>query len=161
MRFLGVSLYQGYAKDEINEASTTLEMEAADNPGLQVDLRDPTVFVTSYKKQRFYLFTNREPEDQGGDVGRDIFNLKPTREEQLAATGGVKTRKLAETATIHTTQGDITIELYGRECPKTIENFVTHCRDGYFTGVIFHRVIKGESTSSDLFIYLAKPRAEF
>ena len=38
MRFLGVSLYQGYAKDEINEASTTLEMEAADNPGLQVFL---------------------------------------------------------------------------------------------------------------------------
>jgi len=27
-------------------------------------------------------------------------------------------------------------------CPKTIENFVTHCRNGYYNGHIFHRIIK-------------------
>ncbi len=48
---------------------------------------DPTLFCTAYKKNRFYLFTTREPEETGGDVGRDVFNEKPTREEQLTATG--------------------------------------------------------------------------
>ena len=43
---------------------------------------------------------------------------------------------------IHTSLGDIFIKLFLHETPKTVENFVTHCRDGYFNGLIFHRVIK-------------------
>ena len=27
-------------------------------------------------------------------------------------------------------------------CPKTVENFVTHCKNGYYNGHVFHRVIK-------------------
>lgn len=83
---------------------------------LNQDLSDPIIFATGYKKSRFYLFSRREPEDQStGDVGRDVFNLKPTREEQLAASGAVSSRKLAEQVTIHTTLGDITISLFLRE----------------------------------------------
>jgi peptidylprolyl isomerase domain and WD repeat-containing protein 1 len=141
-RHLRIALFQGQAKDEINSAAETLEMEVADNPGLRQDLTDPTLICSAYKKPRFFMFSRREPEDQGGDVGRDVFNLKPTREEQLAASGVLNKRKLAETVTIHTTLGDITISLFLRECPKTVENFVTHCRDGYFNGLLFHRVIK-------------------
>ena len=48
-----------------------------------------------------------------------------------------------QVVTLHTSLGDITIQLYLNECPKTCENFVTHCRDGYFNGLLFHRVIKG------------------
>ena len=40
--------------------------------------------------------------------------------------------------------GDITISLFLNECPKTIENFVTLCRDGYYNNLIFHRVIPGQ-----------------
>ena len=29
------------------------------------------------------------------------------------------------------------------QCPKTVENFTTHAKDGYYDGIIFHRVIKG------------------
>lgn len=29
------------------------------------------------------------------------------------------------------------------QCPRTVENFCTHARDGYYDNVIFHRVIKG------------------
>ncbi len=38
--------------------------------------------------------------------------------------------------------GEIHVELYPSECPKTVENFVTHSKQGYFDNLIFHRVIK-------------------
>ena len=42
-----------------------------------------------------------------------------------------------------TTQGDITLELFPRIAPKAVENFMTHVKEGYYNGIIFHRVIKG------------------
>lgn len=44
---------------------------------------------------------------------------------------------------MHTSMGDIHLRLYPEECPKTVENFTTHCRNGYYDNLIFHRVIKG------------------
>ena len=44
---------------------------------------------------------------------------------------------------LHTTMGDIHMKLYPEECPKTVENFTTHCRNGYYDNLIFHRVIRG------------------
>jgi peptidylprolyl isomerase domain and WD repeat-containing protein 1 len=44
---------------------------------------------------------------------------------------------------LHTSMGDIHLRLYPEECPKTVENFTTHCRNGYYDNLIFHRVIKG------------------
>ncbi len=45
------------------------------------------------------------------------------------------------TAMIHTSEGAIAVELYGDDAPKTVENFVTLARDGFYDGVIFHRVL--------------------
>lgn len=42
---------------------------------------------------------------------------------------------------IHTTKGDISIDLYPDQAPKTVENFVGLARKGYYDEVIFHRVI--------------------
>ncbi len=44
-------------------------------------------------------------------------------------------------ATIHTNHGDMIFLLYGDIAPKTVENFVTHAKNGYYNGIIFHRVI--------------------
>ncbi len=44
-------------------------------------------------------------------------------------------------ATMKTTMGDITIKLFPKQAPKTVENFVTHAKNGYYDGLIFHRVI--------------------
>jgi cyclophilin family peptidyl-prolyl cis-trans isomerase len=44
-------------------------------------------------------------------------------------------------ATIKTNMGDIEIELFHVEAPKTVENFVELSKKGYYNGVIFHRVI--------------------
>ena len=45
-------------------------------------------------------------------------------------------------AMIKTTQGDIEIELRPDLAPKAVENFVTHSKNGYYDGLIFHRIIK-------------------
>lgn len=42
-----------------------------------------------------------------------------------------------------TTVGDIDVELWTREAPKTCRNFIQLCMEGYYNGTIFHRVIKG------------------
>lgn len=52
-------------------------------------------------------------------------------------------QKLYNSATVHTTRGDIHLKLFGTECPKSVENFCVHSKNGYYNGHIFHRVIKG------------------
>jgi cyclophilin family peptidyl-prolyl cis-trans isomerase len=44
-------------------------------------------------------------------------------------------------ATIHTTMGAIDLELFDDDAPKTVENFTKLSRDGFYDGVVFHRVI--------------------
>ena len=43
---------------------------------------------------------------------------------------------------IVTTVGDIDIELWTKEAPKACRNFIQLCMEGYYNGVIFHRVIR-------------------
>ncbi|MBQ8683845.1 MAG: peptidylprolyl isomerase [Clostridia bacterium] len=45
-------------------------------------------------------------------------------------------------AIMHTSMGDISIRLFPEHCPKTVENFTTHAKNGYYDGIVFHRVIK-------------------
>ncbi len=44
-------------------------------------------------------------------------------------------------AVMKTTMGDIKILLFPDAAPKAVENFTTHAENGYYTGVVFHRVI--------------------
>ena len=45
-------------------------------------------------------------------------------------------------ATMHTNHGPIELELFEEDAPKTVENFVKLSQDGYYNGLVFHRVIK-------------------
>ena len=45
-------------------------------------------------------------------------------------------------AVMHTTMGDISLRLFAKQAPKTVENFTTHAKNGYYDGLKFHRVIK-------------------
>ena len=47
------------------------------------------------------------------------------------------------TATLHTNHGAIAVELLDDDAPKTAQNFLKLARDGFYDGVIFHRVIEG------------------
>ena len=45
-------------------------------------------------------------------------------------------------ATLHTNHGAIEVELFDGDAPKTVENFVKLSKDGFYDGLIFHRVIR-------------------
>ena len=45
-------------------------------------------------------------------------------------------------ATMQTNHGSIEIELFDDDAPKTVQNFVKLAKDGFYDGVIFHRVIQ-------------------
>jgi len=47
------------------------------------------------------------------------------------------------TATIKTTDGEMTAELYPKDAPTTVNNFVFLANQGFYNGVKFHRIIKG------------------
>ncbi len=44
-------------------------------------------------------------------------------------------------ATMKTSEGDITIELFDDDAPKTVENFTKLAADGFYDGLSFHRII--------------------
>lgn len=43
---------------------------------------------------------------------------------------------------MNTSMGSITIKLFPEHAPKAVENFITHSKNHYYNGIIFHRVIK-------------------
>ena len=47
------------------------------------------------------------------------------------------------TATVETTAGTMTAQLFASEAPRTVNNFVFLANEGFYTDVIFHRVISG------------------
>ncbi|CAG8473353.1 10592_t:CDS:10, partial [Cetraspora pellucida] len=123
----------------------TLAMAASDNPLMkESEATDPTLFCTAFKRNRFFMFTQREPDAHDSHKGdRDVYNEKPSREEQTVASATPTKQKLGNTAILRTTSGDIHIRLFPEYAPKAVENFVTHAKNGYYNNVIFHRVIKG------------------
>jgi len=141
-RWLNLSLYQGAPR---KKGFNTIAMAASANPILATrEERDPTLFCTAFKRPRFYMFTRSEPEDNKSHGDRDVFNEKPTREEQTVAIANEPRGKTAlpRAATIHTTMGDMSFKLYPEYAPKAVENFAGLASKGYYDGVIFHRVIK-------------------
>lgn len=150
MRFIGVALCRAVPdiRARLQGAAATIATEAADNPNLnKISDPDPVMVCCALRKNRFYLFTNTEPystdDSDETTVSRDIFNERPRKEDQLTAVEQEEEAVHAtEEAIIHTSMGDIRIRLFPNECPRTVENFSTHARRGYYNGLTFHRVIK-------------------
>lgn len=66
---------------------------------------------------------------------------EPTGEESVEVQTD-EPKKGDTIATFHIKDyGDITVRLFENAAPKAVENFVTHAKEGYYDGVIFHRVI--------------------
>lgn len=69
-----------------------------------------------------------------------IFTLAVILSIALTANKGTA-QMAATTVVLQTNQGDIEINLFCDIAPKTCENFIGHINNGYYNGLIFHRVI--------------------
>ncbi len=65
----------------------------------------------------------------------------PTVEVEEETETRIETQKENPVVIIKTSKGDITAELFKKEAPVTVENFLQYVDDGFFAGTIFHRVI--------------------
>jgi cyclophilin family peptidyl-prolyl cis-trans isomerase len=45
-------------------------------------------------------------------------------------------------ATLHTNRGAVVVQLFDEDAPRTVDNFLKLSKDGYYDGLVFHRVIK-------------------
>lgn len=136
-RALNLALYQGQPQ---RKGVVTVSMAASSNPLLQeAEERDAILVSTGFAKVRFYLFTNETEISKGS---RDVQNEKPTQVAGASDTGAAKPQETGTAAVLHTTMGDIHLRLFPSAAPRTVENFVTHARQGYYNNTIFHRVIR-------------------
>jgi len=61
-----------------------------------------------------------------------LFSLSAANAQQEAGNPQV---------TLHTNHGDIRLELFPKDAPVTVANFLQYARDGFYNGTVFHRVI--------------------
>ncbi|KAJ6028800.1 Peptidyl-prolyl cis-trans isomerase cyp15 [Penicillium herquei] len=135
-RALNIALYQGQPQ---RKGVVTVSMAASSNPLLQeAEERDAILVSTGFAKVRFYMFTN---ELDVSKSSRDVQNEKPTQSTGGAEASIIKANESGTAAVLHTTMGDIHLRLFPSAAPRTVENFVTHARQGYYNNTIFHRVI--------------------
>jgi peptidylprolyl isomerase domain and WD repeat-containing protein 1 len=138
IRPLNLAIYQGAPR---KKTLMTVEMAASANPLLtESSERDPMIITTAYQKSRFYIFSN---DSNASKSDRDVLNEKPIATAANAdPTGPTRAKETGQAAVIHTSLGDIHVRLFPEAAPKTVENFVTHSRNQYYNGTIFHRVIR-------------------
>jgi len=147
LRVVKMALFQGCANKLGSSILSALDVRGLDAESSSVAKRkmnDPTLICSAFQKPRFYLFTKRPPTDVEGSqnsTGRDALNEKPLKNRPNVFTPAIQ-RNLGKSAILRTSYGDIYIDLFGKECPKTVENFTTHAMNKYYDGCIFHRCIK-------------------
>ena len=59
---------------------------------------------------------------------------------------------------LHTSQGDITLELYPDKAPKSVANFLQYVREGFYAGTVFHRAIPGYLLQGGLYTRELQPK---
>lgn len=78
-----------------------------------------------------------------------LLAFPPLLAAQATGPSPAPAASIAQTTTslpevvLHTSQGDITIELYPDRSPKSVANFLDYARSDFYAGTVFHRAIKG------------------
>jgi peptidyl-prolyl cis-trans isomerase A (cyclophilin A) len=62
------------------------------------------------------------------------------------------------TVVLHTSQGDITMQLFTDKSPKSVANFLRYVHEGFYAGTVFHRVIPGYLIQGGLYTKELQPR---
>jgi len=70
-------------------------------------------------------------------------DAKPAAAAKVAEAPADAAKPAHPQVVLHTSMGDITVELYPDKAPKSVENFLQYVKDGFYNGTVFHRVING------------------
>ena len=73
-------------------------------------------------------------EENNAKESEEATTMYPQLSKEVAANEAL--------VVMNTTLGPIKIKLFPEQAPKTVENFLTHAENGYYDGIIFHRVIE-------------------
>src|SRR6187401_2857006 len=81
-------------------------------------------------------------------LGLNLASAEDTNKEQPKAESAAskqenKTVNTNEVAVIKTTEGEMVVEFWPDVAPKTVENFKTLAKKGFYDGTAFHRIVKG------------------
>lgn len=76
------------------------------------------------------------------DTATSSIKVDDKKSTTTPITKPIIKKNFMNTVTIETNKGTIVFETYDTDAPKTVENFITLAKKGYYNGVIFHRVIK-------------------
>jgi cyclophilin family peptidyl-prolyl cis-trans isomerase len=69
---------------------------------------------------------------------------EPTKEKPTAVKATPKEKpKGNPMVLLETNYGDMTLELFQKEAPISVKNFLSYVNDGFYDGTVFHRVVKG------------------
>lgn len=72
-----------------------------------------------------------------------LASAAPAASSTPSTTEGTKSMSTNPRVKLHTNQGDIVITLDAAKAPKTVANFLTYTKEGFYNGTVFHRVIDG------------------
>ncbi|WP_426703230.1 peptidylprolyl isomerase [Rhodanobacter sp. Col0626] len=86
-----------------------------------------------------------------------VLPLTLTAQTAKPATPAAATAPPAQVL-LHTSQGDITLELYPDKAPKSVANFLQYVRDGFYAGTLLHRAIPGYLVQGGLYTRDLQPK---
>lgn len=89
----------------------------------------------------YILIFSKAPSENKPSEASSAANIKTIRYESQPAMTIDKNKKY--TATFKTSKGDVVIELFVKETPIAVNNFVFLAREGFYDGTLFHRIVKG------------------
>ncbi len=95
----------------------------------------------------FFMFssvgcsTNTTAEEKTDTPKENTQTSTQTRDENAALLQAQLPKEGEEIAIIQTNKGEIRMQFFTEQAPKAVENFKTHAKEGYYDGLIFHRVI--------------------
>lgn len=91
----------------------------------------------------WFFARDKNTESLNKELG-ESSNVSETPEvKDIINADNEKIIKQMTSATLKTNKGDITIEFFEKEAPKTVANFLKLAKEGFYNGTKFHRVIKG------------------
>ncbi len=93
----------------------------------------------------FFLTKNKKPDQTPPPVSTDTAQIQTSPADTTTTPPITNTDNKQQTmqATLHTSKGDITVEFFAKDAPKTVANFEKLAKEGFYDGIKFHRVIKG------------------